>query len=90
MLGRLIRVEGDRRLTADSREQTGIGQRLVTQMYFPGDPLLAFDPIYNCVPDPQAKARMVSAFDWETTQNEYALGYRFDIVLRGRKQTVWE
>ncbi|WCE05567.1 protocatechuate 3,4-dioxygenase subunit beta [Pseudoxanthomonas sp. JBR18] len=68
----------------------GIGQRLVTQMYFPGDPLLAFDPIYNCVPDEKAKARMVSSFDWETTENEYALGYRFDIVLRGRKQTVWE
>ncbi|WDS35301.1 protocatechuate 3,4-dioxygenase subunit beta [Pseudoxanthomonas sp.] len=68
----------------------GIGQRLVTQMYFPNDPLLAFDPIYNCVPDPKAALRMVSSFDWETTENEFALGYRFDIVLRGRKQTVWE
>lgn len=68
----------------------GIGQRLVTQMYFPNDPLLAFDPIYNCLPDDKAKLRMVSSFDWETTENEYALGYRFDIVLRGRKQTVWE
>lgn len=68
----------------------GIGQRLVTQMYFPNDPLLEFDPIYNCVPDEKAKLRMVSSLDWETTQNEYALGYRFDIVLRGRKQTVWE
>ncbi|WP_420008599.1 protocatechuate 3,4-dioxygenase subunit beta [Xanthomonas sacchari] len=68
----------------------GIGQRLVTQMYFPGDPLLAFDPIFNCVEDPKARERMVSAFDWETTANEFALGYRFDIVLRGRKQTPWE
>jgi protocatechuate 3,4-dioxygenase beta subunit len=68
----------------------GIGQRLVTQMYFPGDPLLAFDPIYNCVEDEKAKLRMVSSFDWETTANEHALGYRFDIVLRGRKQTPWE
>jgi protocatechuate 3,4-dioxygenase, beta subunit len=68
----------------------GIGQRLVTQMYFPGDPLLAYDPIYNCVEDEKAKARMVSSFDWENTLNEYALGYRFDIVLRGRKMTVWE
>ena len=68
----------------------GIGQRLVTQMYFPGDPLLAFDPIYNCVEDAKAKARMVSSFDWENTLNEFALGYRFDIVLRGRKQTPWE
>lgn len=68
----------------------GIGQRLVTQMYFPGDPLLAFDPIYNCVEDEKAKARMVSAFDWENAMNEYALAYRFDIVLRGRKMTPWE
>jgi protocatechuate 3,4-dioxygenase beta subunit len=68
----------------------GIGQRLVTQMYFPGDPLLEFDPIYNCVDDAKARARMVSSFDWENTENEFALGYRFDIVLRGRKMTVWE
>lgn len=68
----------------------GIGQRLVTQMYFPNDPLLAFDPIYNCVDDVNARARMVSSFDWENTANEFALGYRFDIVLRGRKMTVWE
>jgi protocatechuate 3,4-dioxygenase beta subunit len=68
----------------------GIGQRLVTQMYFPGDPMLAYDPIYNCVEDEKAKARMVSAFDWENAINEYALAYRFDIVLRGRKMTVWE
>ncbi|MDT3528460.1 protocatechuate 3,4-dioxygenase subunit beta [Stenotrophomonas pavanii] len=68
----------------------GIGQRLVTQMYFPNDPLLAFDPIYNCVDDANARERMVSSFDWENTANEFALGYRFDIVLRGRKMTVWE
>ncbi|MNV62763.1 Protocatechuate 3,4-dioxygenase beta chain [compost metagenome] len=68
----------------------GIGQRLVTQMYFPNDPLLAFDPIYNCVDDAKARERMVSSFDWENTANEFALGYRFDIVLRGRKMTVWE
>ncbi len=64
--------------------------RLVTQMYFPGDPLLAFDPIYNCVPDEKARARLVAAFDWETTMPEYALGYRFDIVLRGRDATPME
>ncbi|MEA9826695.1 protocatechuate 3,4-dioxygenase subunit beta [Xanthomonas campestris pv. raphani] len=68
----------------------GIGQRLITQMYFPGDPLLAHDPIYNCVDDPLARERMVSSFDWEHAVSEYALAYRFDIVLRGRKQTVWE
>lgn len=64
--------------------------RLVTQMYFPGDPLLAYDPIFNCVPDAKARERLVAAFDWETTQPEYALGYRFDIVLRGRDATPME
>lgn len=65
-------------------------QRLVTQMYFPKDPLLAFDPIFNCVPDALARARMVSALDWTMAQSEYALAYRFDIVLRGRHQTPWD
>ena len=65
-------------------------QRLVTQMYFPGDPLLAEDPMYNCVPDEQARQRLVSALDWETTIPEHALGYRFDIVLRGRDATPME
>jgi protocatechuate 3,4-dioxygenase beta subunit len=64
--------------------------RLVTQMYFPGDPLHAFDPMYNSVPDPKAAARMISAFDIETTEPEWALGYRFDIVLRGRDATPME
>ena len=64
--------------------------RLVTQMYFPGDPLLAFDPIYQSVPDEQARQRLVSVLDWESTESEYALGYRFDIVLRGRLSTPWE
>lgn len=64
--------------------------RLVTQMYFPGDPLLAFDPIFNSTADQRARRRLVSAFDWETTMPEYALGYRFDIVLRGREATPME
>lgn len=64
--------------------------RLVTQMYFPGDPLLAFDPIYNTVPDEQARQRMISKFELELTEPEYALGYRFDIVLRGRDATPME
>ena len=55
--------------------------RLVTQMYFPGDPLFEFDPIAQSVRDPAARRRMVSAFDWETTTPEWALGYTFDIVL---------
>jgi protocatechuate 3,4-dioxygenase beta subunit len=63
--------------------------RLVTQMYFPGDPLLAFDPIFNSVPE-RARHRMVSAFDLSITKPEWALGYQFDIVLRGRAATPME
>jgi protocatechuate 3,4-dioxygenase, beta subunit len=65
----------------------GLLQRLVTQMYFPGDQLLAYDPMYNSVPSEHARARLVSAFDWETTVPDTALAYRFDIVLRGRDET---
>ena len=65
-------------------------QRLVTQMYFPGDPLLPFDPIFNSIAEEKARYRMVAALDWENSQSEYALAYRFDIVLRGRRQTPWE
>jgi protocatechuate 3,4-dioxygenase, beta subunit len=68
----------------------GLLSRLVTQMYFPGDPLLPFDPIFNSVPDHQARTRLVSTFDWENTIPEHALGYRFDIVLRGREATPVE
>lgn len=68
----------------------GFAQRLITQMYFPGDPLLALDPIFNCVPDAAARERLVARFDLEVTQPEHALGYRFDIVLRGRGATPME
>jgi len=64
--------------------------RLVTQMYFPGDPLLPLDPIFNSVPDARARDRMVSAFDLSLTMPEWALGYRFDLVLRGRGATPME
>ena len=64
--------------------------RLVTQMYFPGDPLLAFDPIYNCTADEEARRRLISVFDWETTIPEQALGFHFDIVLLGREATPME
>ncbi|MGA8144942.1 MAG: protocatechuate 3,4-dioxygenase subunit beta [Candidatus Acidiferrales bacterium] len=64
--------------------------RLVTQMYFPGDPLLAYDPIFNCTADEKARNRLVSQFDWETTVPVQALGYRFDIVLSGREATPME
>ena len=62
-------------------------QRLITQMYFPGDPLLPIDPIFNSVPDEQARQRMVSTLDLETGIEGIALGYRFDIVLAGAKST---
>jgi protocatechuate 3,4-dioxygenase, beta subunit len=61
-------------------------QRLITQMYFPGDPLLAYDPIYNSVPE-GARARLVANFDLALGVEGRALGYRFDIVLRGRGAT---
>jgi protocatechuate 3,4-dioxygenase beta subunit len=64
--------------------------RLVTQMYFPGDPLFPYDPIYNSVTDEKARERMVSTFDLENTVPEWALCFRFDIVLRGRNQTPME
>jgi len=64
--------------------------RIVTQMYFPGDPLLPLDPIFNCVSDERARATMVASFDLDTTVPEFALGYRFDIVLRGREATPLE
>ncbi len=65
-------------------------QRLVTQMYFPGDPLMPFDPIYNSTADREARERLIAAFDWSLTESDYALGYRFDMVLRGRDQTPFE
>jgi len=64
--------------------------RLVTQMYFPGDPLLASDPIFNSTADENARQRLISTFDWDTTIPETALGFRFDIVLRGPQETPTE
>lgn len=65
----------------------GLATRLVTQMYFPGDPLLEFDPIFQSVLDPDARARLVAKFDLTIARSNYALGYRFDFVLRGRSAT---
>ena len=56
-------------------------ERLVTQMYFPGDPLFGADPIFQSIRDPKVRELLVSSFDWETTRPEWALGYRFDVVL---------
>ncbi len=64
--------------------------RLMTQMYFPNDPLLPLDPIFNAVPDETARDRLVAAFELDLTKPEWALGYRFDIVLRGRGATPME
>jgi|SRR6516164_3613884 len=64
--------------------------RLVTQMYFPGDPLFAYDPIFQSVPDEKVRERMISKFDLETTQPQWAKGFRFDIVLRGPEATPFE
>jgi protocatechuate 3,4-dioxygenase beta subunit len=65
-------------------------QRLVTQMYFPDDPLFDRDPIAGAVRDPAARARLVSAYDHAVTEPEWALGFTFDVVLRGREATPFE
>jgi protocatechuate 3,4-dioxygenase beta subunit len=65
-------------------------QRLVTQMYFPGDPLLPLDPIYNSVPDADARRCLIARYDHATTQPEWALGYQFDLVVCGPRQTPFE
>ena len=63
--------------------------RLVTQLYFPDDPLIDIDPIANAVPMP-FRQRLVATFDIDLTEPNWALGYRFDIVLRGRDATPME
>jgi protocatechuate 3,4-dioxygenase beta subunit len=65
-------------------------ERLVTQMYFPGDPLFAYDPIFRSVRDPQARERLVSTFDLARTKPEWALAYGFDVVLGGAAATPLE
>jgi protocatechuate 3,4-dioxygenase beta subunit len=64
--------------------------RVITQMYFPGDPLFKYDPIFQSITDERARERLVSRFDIDTTEPEWALGYQFDIVLRGRNATPLE
>ena len=65
-------------------------QRLVTQMYFPDDPLFSYDPIFNSIRDPKARERLISRFDLETTTPGLSLGFTFDIVLRGVEATPFE
>lgn len=65
-------------------------QRLVTQMYFPGDPLFALDPIYQSITSPAARERLVATYDHDLTTHEWATGYRWDIVLTGASRTWTE
>jgi protocatechuate 3,4-dioxygenase, beta subunit len=64
--------------------------RLVTQFFFPGDPLIPLDPILNSVPTKNGRERLIAAYAHDVTEAEWALGYRFDIVLRGREATPFE
>ena len=65
-------------------------QRLVTQMYFPGDPLFPFDPIYQSITDDRARERLIAAYDHDLSVPEFSLGYRWDIVLDGPAATRTE
>ncbi len=65
-------------------------QRLVTQMYFPGDPLLPLDPIFNGIPDVDGRNSLISLYDHDVTTPGWALGFRFDIVVCGPRQTPFE
>ena len=69
---------------------TAFCQRLITQMYFEGDPLIALCPIVNTIPDPEAVARLVAPLDMAASKPFDSLAYRFDIVLRGRRSTIFE
>ncbi len=65
---------------------TEFTQRMVTQMYFPGDPLFALDPIYQSITDQRARDRLVATYDHDLTTHEWATGYRWDIVLTGSRR----
>lgn len=67
-----------------------LASRLVTQMYFPGDPLMAHDPILQSIPDQRGRDLLVATLDLAVTEPEWALGYRWDITLRGRNATPRE
>lgn len=69
---------------------TAFTQRLVTQLYFPGDPLFPLDPIFNSVTDEKARERLIARYDHATTVEEWALGYQWDIVLTGPQATWFE
>jgi protocatechuate 3,4-dioxygenase beta subunit len=69
---------------------TDFTQRLVTQMYFPGDPLFPLDPIYQSITDQKARDRLIATYDHDLTMPEYATGYRWDVVLTGSHRTWTE
>ena len=69
---------------------TDFTQRMITQMYFPGDPLFALDPIYQSITDQKARDRLVAVYDHDVTTHEWATGYRWDIVLTGSARTPME
>jgi protocatechuate 3,4-dioxygenase beta subunit len=69
---------------------TEFTQRMITQMYFPGDPLFALDPIYQSIADQKARDRLVATYDHNLTTHEWATGYRWDIVLTGSHETPFE
>ena len=79
--GATTRTRGDRRTSTSRCSGRAFTQRLVTQMYFPGDPLFAYDPIFHSVRDPKARELLISRFDLATTTPDWALAYRWDIVL---------
>jgi protocatechuate 3,4-dioxygenase beta subunit len=68
----------------------GFAQRLITQMYFEGDPLIRHCPIARGIPDKAALERLVAALDMQSTVPFDSIAYRFDIVLRGRRSTLFE
>jgi len=69
---------------------TDFTQRMITQMYFPGDPLFSLDPIYQSITDQKARDRLVAAYDHGITSHEWATGYNWDIVLTGSNRTWME
>ncbi len=69
---------------------TDFTQRMITQMYFPGDPLFALDPIYQSITDPAARDRLIAGYDHDESRHEWSMGYRWDIVLTGSHRTPME
>ncbi len=68
----------------------GFAQRLITQMYFEGDPLIPLCPIVRTIPDPAAIGRLIAPLDMNATIPMDMRAYKFDIVLRGRRSTLFE